>query len=89
MLRVVETRQFRKDKKRCKKRGLDLELLFEVVEILVSGDEPDADKYQPHPLKGAWKPSWELHIRPDWLLVYQVTDTELILVATGSHSDLF
>lgn len=33
----------------------------------------------------------ECHIEPDWLLVYQYVDNQLILilVATGSHSDLF
>lgn len=33
----------------------------------------------------------ECHIEPDWLLVYQVIDDELILrlIRTGSHSDLF
>ena len=33
----------------------------------------------------------ELHIEPDWLLVYQIQKSELILrlVRTGTHSDLF
>lgn len=33
----------------------------------------------------------ECHIEPDWLLVYQYIDNELILllVSTGSHSELF
>ena len=31
----------------------------------------------------------ECHISPDWLLIYQTTGTELILVRTGSHSTLF
>jgi mRNA interferase YafQ len=31
----------------------------------------------------------ECHISPDWLLIYQTTETELILVRTGSLSGLF
>jgi len=32
---------------------------------------------------------WECHIEPDWLLIYEVTDTEVLLIRTGSHSELF
>lgn len=33
----------------------------------------------------------ELHIKPDWLLVYIIEDEQLILtlIQTGSHADLF
>ena len=33
----------------------------------------------------------ECHIEPDWILVYRINNDELILllVETGSHSDLF
>lgn len=38
-----------------------------------------------------YKNCGECHIEPDWLLVYQYIDDELILllVATGSHSKIF
>ena len=38
-----------------------------------------------------YKDCKECHIEPDWLLVYQIKDSELILLlfATGSHSELF
>lgn len=45
--------------------------------------------YHPHQLSGDWKGVWECHIEEDWLLIYEVTDTEVILIRTGSHSDLF
>jgi mRNA interferase YafQ len=34
---------------------------------------------------------FECHIKPDWLLIWEQNDTELILliVDTGTHSDLF
>ncbi|MDD7185979.1 MAG: type II toxin-antitoxin system mRNA interferase toxin, RelE/StbE family, partial [Oscillospiraceae bacterium] len=33
----------------------------------------------------------ECHILPDWLLIYEIADDELILylTRTGTHSDLF
>ncbi|MDR3699879.1 MAG: type II toxin-antitoxin system YafQ family toxin [Candidatus Sulfopaludibacter sp.] len=40
-------------------------------------------------LRGTWAGHWDCHIEPDWLLLYRVTEAELILVRTGSHAELF
>jgi mRNA interferase YafQ len=45
--------------------------------------------YHPHRLSREWSGVWECHIEPDWLLIYAVTDREVILIRTGSHRDLF
>lgn len=42
-----------------------------------------------HQLSGEWKGVWECHIEPDWLLIYSVTPNEVVLIRTGTHSDLF
>jgi mRNA interferase YafQ len=85
---IIETSRFKKDVKRQKKRGSDLEKLADVAELLaLSGALPS--HYRPHPLTGDWKGVWDCHIEPDWLLLYDVTDTEVILFRTGTHSDLF
>jgi len=45
-----------------------------------------------HKLKGyKGKNVWECHIEPDWLLIWEQHDDELLLVmlSTGTHSDLF
>ena len=42
-----------------------------------------------HSLTGNYTGCHECHIQPDWILIYRQTDTELYLVATGTHSDLF
>jgi mRNA interferase YafQ len=58
------------------------------VELLAEqGSVPQA--YRPHKLSGAWSGVWECHIEPDWLLIYTVTDEEVLLIRTGSHIDLF
>ena len=42
-----------------------------------------------HLLIGDYKDHRECHISPDWLLIFQVSESELTLVRTGSHSELF
>ena len=72
------------------KRGKDLTKLVTVLDLLASG-VPLPPKYKDHQLTGNLHDFRECHIEPDWLLMYQIFDNELILsaTATGSHSDLF
>jgi mRNA interferase YafQ len=85
---VVISHAFERDLRKLVKRRKDLSKLSVVVDKLANG-EPLASRYKPHPLKGDWKPKWDCHLEPDWLLIYQVTDNEVILARTGTHSDLF
>ena len=64
--------------------------LWDVVAKLLQGEKLD-EKYQTHQLHGNRKGQWECHIQPDWLLVWEQNETELILIMvnTGTHSDLF
>lgn len=71
-----------------KKRGKDLSKLVAIVQLLVN-DEQLEEVHKAHPLKGEWVPSWDLHIEPDWILIYQLTEDEVCLVRTGTHADLF
>jgi mRNA interferase YafQ len=88
MRRITQRRRFREDLKRQKRRGKDIEEIIAAVEILAeTGMLPEA--YRPHKLSGEWKGVWECHIEPDWLLIYDVTPAEVLLIRTGSHSDLF
>ena len=83
------TSAFRKDYKRITKRGLNLDLLKEVINMLAE-DKPLPQKYRDHDLTGNYIGWRECHIRPDWLLVYRKAGTtDLYLERTGSHSDLF
>lgn len=86
---LEQTGIFRKDLKRAKKRGLDLNLLNEIVTLLQTGEKLP-DKYKDHVLTGNWVGHRECHIQPDWLLIYRIVEDKLILslVRTGSHSDL-
>ena len=89
---VRKTSQFKKDFKTCIKRGLDINEFVTVLKILQEGDTLP-HKYLDHPLKPTkeYKNCRELHIEPDWLLVYKYSNDNVILylVRTGTHSDLF
>jgi mRNA interferase YafQ len=88
MRQIGQQRRFRDDLRRQKRRGKDIEDLVEAVELLAEhGALPSA--YRPHKLTGEWKGVWECHIEADWLLIYAVTDNELLLIRTGTHEDLF
>ena len=84
------TSKFKKDVKLLKKQGKNIEKLYEIINILASGEELDA-KYRDHNLIGNYKGYRECHIEPDWLLIYKVRENILILTLsrTGSHSELF
>ncbi|MEE0558679.1 MAG: type II toxin-antitoxin system YafQ family toxin [Bulleidia sp.] len=92
MLKVKFTSQFKKDYKIAIKRGFDKEKMRTVIELLCLQKELPV-KYMDHSLVNSrnYKNMRELHIEPDWFLVYQIESEELILklIRTGSHSDLF
>jgi len=88
MLQPVLEKQFIKDIKQATKRRKDLQKLNDIINALLQ-EQLLPQKNKNHKLQGEYKDHWECHIQPDWLLIYRKTSTELILVRTGSHSDLF
>ncbi|MBX3059554.1 MAG: type II toxin-antitoxin system YafQ family toxin [Anaerolineae bacterium] len=89
MRTIRYTNQFKKDYKRAKKRGHN-ELRLKVVIDQLANDQSLPPQYRDHELVGNYIGIRECHIEPDWLLLYRLEgETELILVRTGSHSDLF
>ncbi len=88
MRTLRRTGQFKKDVKRMGKRGKTFDEFKAVIGNLAVGKELE-DKFKDHYLVGQYKGSRECHIEPDWLLIYELTEDELILIRTGSHSDLF
>ncbi len=89
---IQRTSQFKKDYKLARKRGIDINKLKEVIQILASG-EALPEKYNDHLLHNSrnYKDVRECHISPDWLLIYKIDDSLMVLSLqrTGSHSDLF
>ena len=89
-MRLEVTSKFRKDYKRCVKRGLDVSSLEKIIDLLLDGKTLD-EQYKDHPLSGNYLGFRECNIQSDWLLIYKKDTNNLILTAvrTGTHSDLF
>ena len=90
MYLVKYSNRFEKNLRRCEKRGLDMQLLFDAIKLLATtGTLPT--KYRPHKLVNQRVETWECHIQPDWLMTWEQNDTELTLLflQTGTHADLF
>ncbi len=90
MYQVKFTTAYKKAYKLMKKRGLDISLLDEVVDLLRQGKQLE-ERYHDHGLTGDLAGFRECHIKPDWLLIYLIENDilTLTLIDTGSHSDLF
>lgn len=87
---VVYTGQFKRSLKKCAKRGLNIKTFTNALDILqATGTLPP--QYKAHRLVGYYAGCWECHLEPDWLLIWRQNEEilELILIDTGTHSDLF
>lgn len=85
--------ELKKDFKLAVKQGRDIGLLQFVVGLIAKGDEQErlVKEYDDHALTGDWKDYRELHLSPDWLLIYTIQEDILVLTLarTGTHSNLF
>ncbi len=92
MLKAEFTGQFKKDYKLALRRGCNIDLFQEVVNLLLN-EKPLPERFRDHALTDSrdYKGVRECHIEPDWLLVYQILQKKLVLrfIRTGTHSDLF
>ncbi|MBQ9427998.1 MAG: type II toxin-antitoxin system YafQ family toxin [Clostridia bacterium] len=90
MLTIKYETTFKRDFKRIVKRGYNIKLLENVIEMLAN-EQTLPEKYRDHSLIGDYADCRECHITPDWLLIYKISNAELILylTRTGTHSDLF
>ena len=88
MLEIIQSSRFKRDIKKARKQGKPITELQIIVKLLVQ-QKPLPKKHQDHNLSGVYISYRECHIRPDWLLIYKVSDRELQLARTGSHSELF
>lgn len=88
MRRVGYSGQFKRDLKRIKKRGKEMHKIRILMELLIEGNDlPEI--FLDHLLKGNWKGCRDLHIQPDWILIYRLIGNLIRFERTGSHSDLF
>ena len=88
--KLVVTTAFKRDYKKLVKRKYNLDLLTKIVNSLLNGEKLPL-KNKDHALTGNWNGYRECHIEPDWLLIWEQYEEELLMlmINTGSHSDLF
>jgi mRNA interferase YafQ len=90
MLNIVYSNQFKKDVKMVQRHGKNMSKFKVVVELLIKKQQlPKA--LRDHPLKGEWRGYRDLHIEPDWLLIYKIDKLANVIrfERTGSHAELF
>ena len=87
------TSKFKKDLKRIKSRSKkDFESLEIFIESLIKvGFDGIPKNHKPHYLIGNYRDHCECHVLNDLMLIWLQNDIEMtiILVRTGTHSDLF
>ncbi len=88
MLALRTTNKFEREYKEIARSGKDIRKLKNLMFTLANGEKL-SKKYQDHKLLGNFKGRRECHIEPDWLLIYKLSETEIVFERTGSHSDLF
>ena len=87
MNELVLSTKFKKQYKRMIKRNVDITKLDFVINLLLN-NQVLLEKYKDHPLIGNYVGFRDCHIEPDWILIYKIEGGKLILLETGTHSDL-
>lgn len=86
------TSSFKKSLKKVLKQGKEFKKIKTIIVKLANKEELEI-KYKNHELTDnkKFKNCKECHVEPDWLLVYKYYENDLILllVETGSHSEIF
>ncbi len=85
---LLPTARYKRDLKRIQKRNWSLQKLVTLLRLFEK-EEQLLENARPHKLSGEYVGLWECHIESDWLLIYDITDEEVLLVRTGTHADLF
>ena len=87
---IILTGKFKKQLKNLKRQNKDLKLLEKIISTLSKGEKLPS-KNKDHKLVNNYDGARECHITPDWLLIYEIVENKLLLIllASGSHSELF
>jgi len=85
---VRPTARYKKDLRRVRKRGNNLDKLKIVIAALAM-ELPLPPAWKDHELSGDWEGIRDIHVEPDWILLYESTEDEIVLIRTGTHADLF
>ncbi len=85
---IRTTSRFLSDLKLSRRRGKNLAKIEAVIDAIAQG-RGLAPRHRAHRLRGELEGLWECHVEPDWLLIWDEGEREIILIRCGSHADLF
>mgnify|MGYP006281468105 FL=1 len=88
MYEPIYTKQFKKDIRKAKKQGQDIEQFKLIARRLISGESLDPI-FRDHKLIGNYKGRSECHVKADWLLIYKIENEKIIFERIGSNAELF
>jgi len=90
MYKLIFTNRFKKDVRLLQRRGYDMRLLKEAIELFENNGQLTSQNL-PHKLSGNYLGYWEALLKPDWLIIWKIIpeDEEIWLTRTGTHADLF
>jgi mRNA interferase YafQ len=83
------TNRIKKQLKLLEKRGYNMQLFKDVVDMLLDGVKLPP-RHNDHTMKGDKRGYRDCHIKNDWVLIYKIDKgvLTLILSETGTHSDI-
>ena len=88
MRSIIRKSQFKRDFKKLRSSNRNIDALRKTIHKLAAGEELPAS-FRDHALTGNYANCRECHLAGDWLLIYQRDAETLVLIRTGSHSELF
>ncbi len=92
MREIERPSEFKRDYKR-ESKGLHRSTLADELRLVLQAllfDVPLEPRYRDHDLGGNWAGYRECHIKPDLLLIYRKSGSDILRLARlGSHSELF
>lgn len=85
------TAKFKKQYKKVCKVNKKVKIEMKNIINILQFDLVFPEKYKNHKLHGKLSNLYECHVKSDWLLIYEKDQDRLILilVKTGTHSELF
>lgn len=88
MLTIRRQKTFFKDLSKIKMSNQHYSKYITYLAQLINEEELPAEA-RDHALTGKYQDTREFHISGDLLLIYLTTQTELVLIRIGTHSQLF
>jgi len=92
LLEIRIEKSFKKDIQRDKQSSKYSEKDFELLKSIITSlqhQKKIQPQYKRHPLKGDMKSFESIHIKNDWLLIFNIDEKYLNLVMLGKHSQVY